>query len=87
MSEIKEFTPSNQSKPYTIEDWHAEFDDLYLTEEDFDDVSKQEKETQAWLKWYSLPENQSKAEVSRLTNLNGIFGKLNALVTELGDGE
>ena len=82
MSEIKEFAPSNQSKPYTIEDWHREYDGRFLTFEDYD----REAELEAWRKWYSLPENDIKKDLPTLKRLSSIlsgFKELNQKLDEI----
>ena len=59
--------------PYTIEDWHREYDGTFanIDDEHYD----KEAEIETWRQWYNLPENDIKQDLPIYQELTEIFSK------------
>lgn len=81
MTEINEYASDVQSKPYTIEDWHREYDGTFanIDSKHYD----KEAEIEAWKKWYSLPENDIKKDIPTYKKLSETFSKCDEIIVKL----
>lgn len=66
-------------KPYTIEDWHKEYDGRLSNFKNYD----KQAELEAWKKWYSIPGNNFKKDLPEIQKLASIFKQFKEINQDL----